>query len=59
MPLYELDWRVPLMEGLGVDYRLDFTHCIEYTQELFAEEIEQAGLKSIGKFGGEKFGRNL
>ena len=38
-------WRVPLKEELGIDYRLDPTHRIEYTVEGFAEEIETAGLK--------------
>jgi len=47
LPLYERDWRVPLMDELGVDYRLDKTHYIEYTQEGLAKEIEQAGLKII------------
>ncbi len=37
VPLYERDWRVPLMAELGVDYRLDPTHFTEYTQESFAE----------------------
>ena len=44
VPGYERDWRVPLMEELGVDYRLDPTHEIEYTQEAFRAEMEQAGL---------------
>jgi len=45
VPLYERDWRVPLKEELGVDYRLDPTHRIEYTVEGFAEEVEEAGFK--------------
>jgi len=45
VPLYERDWRVPLKEELGIDYRLDPTHRIEYTVEGFAEEVEEAGLK--------------
>ena len=44
VPLYEREWRVPLKQELGIDYRLDPTHYIEYTQESFAEEAEQAGL---------------
>ena len=44
VPLYERDWRVPLMEEIGVDYRLDSTHYIEYTQEGFVEELSSAGL---------------
>jgi hypothetical protein len=49
VPLYERDWRVPLMEELGVDYRLDSTHCTEYTQESFAKEMGQAGVEIVYK----------
>lgn len=49
VPLYERDWRVPLMDELGVDYRLDSTHCTEYTQESFAEEMGQAGFEVVYK----------
>jgi glycosyltransferase involved in cell wall biosynthesis/2-polyprenyl-3-methyl-5-hydroxy-6-metoxy-1,4-benzoquinol methylase len=44
VPLFERDWRVPLKKELGLEYRLDLTHYIEYTQEIFEEEITQAGL---------------
>lgn len=44
VPVFERDWRVPLKEELGMDYRLDPTHFIEYTLESFASEIGQAGL---------------
>lgn len=47
VPMYERDWRVPLMEELGVDYRLDDTHCIEYRKEEFAEELGRAGLRAV------------
>lgn len=46
VPLFERDWRVPLKKELGIDYRLDSTHCIEYTQEEYFEELRQAGLKA-------------
>ncbi len=46
VPLFERDWRVPLMKELGLDYRLDRTHYIEYTQETFFEELERAELKA-------------
>ncbi|ODS41486.1 MAG: hypothetical protein A7315_06025 [Candidatus Altiarchaeales archaeon WOR_SM1_79] len=46
VPLFERDWRVPLKKELGIDYRLDSTHCIEYTQEEYFEEFRQAGLKA-------------
>ncbi len=43
VPLFERDWRVPLKQELGVDYRLDPTHRIEYTQEEFDAELAAAG----------------
>ena len=46
VPVFERDWRVPLRKELGVDWRLDDTHEIEYTLESFAEEMFEAGLKS-------------
>ncbi len=47
VPLYERDWRVPLKAELGVDYRLDPTHQIEYTQKESLQELEAAGLKVV------------
>lgn len=44
VPVFERDWRVPLKKELGIDYRLDSTHYIEYTQEEYFEELHQAGL---------------
>lgn len=44
VPLFERDWRVPLKQELGVEWRLDRTHETEYTQESFAEEMHAAGL---------------
>lgn len=44
VPVFERDWRVPLKQELGVEWRLDSTHMTEYTLESFAEEIAQAGL---------------
>ncbi|MBI5326760.1 MAG: class I SAM-dependent methyltransferase [Deltaproteobacteria bacterium] len=44
VPMFERDWRVPLKKELGIDYRLDSTHHIEYTYEEFVEELRQAGL---------------
>jgi 2-polyprenyl-3-methyl-5-hydroxy-6-metoxy-1,4-benzoquinol methylase len=45
VPLFERDWRVPLMKELGVEWRLDPTHEIEYSLETFAQEIQEAGLE--------------
>ncbi|MDH3692560.1 MAG: methyltransferase domain-containing protein [Gammaproteobacteria bacterium] len=47
VPMYERDWRVPLMKELGVDYRLDATHCVEHTRKEFAAELGRAGLKLL------------
>lgn len=45
VPVFERDWRVPLKKELRIDYRLDATHCIEYLQEEFFDEVRQAGMK--------------
>lgn len=45
VPLFERDWRVPLKQELGVEWRLDPTHATEYTLESFSEEIQAANLK--------------
>ena len=47
VPLFERDWRVPLKEELGVEWRLDPTHQIEYTLETFAREMTLGGLTII------------
>jgi SAM-dependent methyltransferase len=44
VPVFDRDWRVPLKKELGVEWRLDPTHCTEYTIESFAEEIAAASL---------------
>lgn len=47
VPLFERDWRVPLKKELGIEYRLDRTHQIEYKVEEFFEEITKAGLVMV------------
>jgi SAM-dependent methyltransferase len=44
IPLFERDWRVPLKRELGVDFRLDPTHVVEYTLDEFAAEMAASGL---------------
>lgn len=44
VPLFERDWRVPLKQELGIEWKLDPTHEIEYTAESFAAEMVAAGL---------------
>jgi len=43
VPLFQRDWRVPLKKELGIDYRLDPSHYVEYSQEEFFDELTQAG----------------
>lgn len=45
VPLFERDWRVPLKKELGLEWRLDLEHFIEYTQETFEAEMHAAGLR--------------
>lgn len=45
VPTYERDWLVPLKEELGVDYRLDPTHEIEYRAGELEAELFEAGLE--------------
>jgi len=45
VPVFERDWRVPLKKELGVEWRLDPTHEIEYTLETFTKEMEQANVQ--------------
>lgn len=44
VPVFERDWLVPLKQELGIDYRLDSTHFIEYLTDEFLEEIKKAEL---------------
>jgi SAM-dependent methyltransferase len=44
VPLFDRDWRVPLKKELGVEWRLDPTHQIEYTLETFSSEMKAAHL---------------
>ncbi|MBT4510593.1 MAG: class I SAM-dependent methyltransferase [Chloroflexi bacterium] len=44
VPSFERDWRVPLKEELGIEYRLDPTHFVEYTIAQFNSEMMAAGL---------------
>ncbi len=47
VPLYERDWRVPLKQELGLEWRADPTHHTEYTLESFAAEMAAAGLEVV------------
>ena len=55
VPMFEREWVVPYKKELGIDYRLDATHKIEYTEGEFRDELAKAGLmiKSIALKWGE------
>lgn len=45
VPTFDRDWLVPYKKELGFEWRLDNTHKVEYTEEIFRKELEVAGLK--------------
>lgn len=45
VPLFERHWHMPLRRELGVDFRSDPTHTIEYSVAEFEAEMVEAGLK--------------
>jgi len=45
VPMINRDWLALYKKEIGIEYRLDKTHFIEYTLESFKEEVERAGLK--------------
>jgi SAM-dependent methyltransferase len=44
VPRFDRNWRLPLKAEMGLFAYGDPTHFIEYTPELFAKEMDQAGL---------------
>ena len=49
VPAFDRDWRVPMKKELGIDYRLDTTHCIEYRPNEFDTEMTESGLTIVEK----------
>ena len=45
VPMIDRDWITVFKQQLGVEHRLDNTHFIEYTFEIFADELNRAGFK--------------
>lgn len=45
VPAFDRDWRVPWKRELGVEWRLDLTHEIEYTRDELTRELSAAGLE--------------
>ena len=48
VPMLNRSWIDVYKEELGLEYRLDKTHFIEYTFETFNEEMLEAGLRNLG-----------
>ncbi len=44
VPMFEREWLVPFKKELGIEWRLDPTHHIEYTESEFRDEMSAAGL---------------
>lgn len=44
VPMIEREWIVEYKKNMGLDYRLDRSHHIEYMLEQFKEELKQAGI---------------
>jgi len=54
VPALDREWIVVYKKELGIEYRLDNTHFIEYTFEQFERELEESGVKILShqvKFG--------
>ena len=47
VPMINRSWLALYKKELGVEYRLDKSHYIEYTYESFTRELEAAGLKVL------------
>jgi len=44
VPMIDRDWVVQYKQSLGLEYRLDTTHFIEYTLDNFVYELKEAGI---------------
>ena len=58
VPLITRHWLAPYLKEKGMEYRLDASHFIEYTEESIKEELENAGfsIKSFYVKWGEWYG---
>ncbi len=46
VPAFDRDWKVPFKKELGVEWRLDDTHEIEYTRDSLQQELREGGLEA-------------
>jgi hypothetical protein len=44
VPMFEREWLVPYKRELGIEWRLDLTHRIEYTEGELRDELLNAGM---------------
>jgi 2-polyprenyl-3-methyl-5-hydroxy-6-metoxy-1,4-benzoquinol methylase len=47
VPTLQRDWLAVYKKNLGLEYRLDRTHCIEYTCDEFISELAQAQIRPV------------
>ena len=47
VPSFDRDWRVPLKKELGIEWRLDDTHYIEYTKTSLSSELIRSNIEII------------
>jgi len=47
VPMIDRDWLTLYKKELGVEYRLDKGHFIEYTEQSFEQEVNEAGYKIV------------
>jgi len=47
VPMMNRSWMVLYKKELGVEYKLDDTHCIEYTTESFLDELRESGIDNL------------
>ncbi|MBF0166130.1 MAG: class I SAM-dependent methyltransferase [Alphaproteobacteria bacterium] len=47
VPMFERDWRVPLKQELGIEWRTDPTHETEHTHQAFVEDLADASLAIV------------
>ena len=45
VPAYDRCWTVPWMNSLDIDFRLDKTHCLEYTDSGLSDELKISGFE--------------
>jgi 2-polyprenyl-3-methyl-5-hydroxy-6-metoxy-1,4-benzoquinol methylase len=44
VPMFNRDWLTSYKKEMNIEWRLDNTHCTEYTKESYYEEMQRAGM---------------